>query len=32
MILKTYHCDFQQGYYFSKPLLADDLQAFIEKL
>jgi diguanylate cyclase (GGDEF)-like protein len=31
MILKTYHCDFQQGYYFSKPLFADDLQAFIEK-
>ena len=32
MILKAYHCDFQQGYYFSKPLQADDLQAFIAQL
>ncbi len=31
-ILKAYHCDFQQGYYFSRPLPVDDLQVFIEKI
>ncbi len=31
LILKAYHCDFQQGYYFTRPLPVDELQAFIAR-
>ena len=30
-LLRQADCDFVQGYYFSKPLPADDFEAFIEK-
>ena len=29
--LKNYHCDIIQGYYYSKPLPADEIESFIEK-
>ena len=30
LLLTSHHCDFMQGYLFSKPLLADDALAFIK--
>jgi EAL domain-containing protein (putative c-di-GMP-specific phosphodiesterase class I) len=31
LLLTSHHCDFMQGYLFSKPLLADDALAFIKE-
>lgn len=31
MILKTYHCDFQQGYFYARPLIYSDLKQFMKR-
>mgnify|MGYP000043438066 FL=1 len=31
LFLKQHHCDFLQGYYFSRPLKSDDLTSFIQQ-